>query len=272
THMQITVRFLHLMDRKVADAELNELPSLQIGDRTFQSWQEAEEREINLGECRIGDLSSYRLPFQYSDCNTTEAIQDDAGNIAGMFIRHQQSIQGSIEVSTAKLTEGLYKLTIRILNESDLPPNSTRDQALMRSLVSTHTILGVDNGEFVSMTDPPADLKCDSAECRNIGAWPVLVGIEPQRDTILSSPIILYDYPQLAPESPGDLFDSTEIDEILTLRILTLTDDEKRAAAGVDGRVRDLLARTESLARDQLMNLHGTIRGLRPVPQEQNHG
>ena len=53
---------------------------------------------------------------------------------------------------------------------------------------------------------------------------------------------------------------------------MTLTDEEKRSAASVDERSRELLARTESLAREQLMNLHGTVRGLRPVPQEQTHG
>jgi hypothetical protein len=84
----------------------------------------------------------------------------------------------------------------------------------------------------------------------------------------LSSPITLYDYPQIAPESPGDLFDSTEIDEILTLRILTLTEDEKRIAAAVDERARALLTRTESLMENQLHGLHGTIRGLRPITTE----
>ena len=69
---------------------------------------------------------------------------------------------------------------------------------------------------------------------------------------MLSSPIILYDYPQVSPESPGDLFDSTEIDEILTLRILTLSDEEKRAVASVDAHAGDLLSRTESLAREQV--------------------
>ena len=88
---------------------------------------------------------------------------------------------------------------------------------------------------------------------------------------MLSSPIILYDYPQIAPESPGDLFDATEIDEILTLRILTLTEDEKRAMSDVDDRARALLERTESLAREQLMGLHGTIRGLRPI-SDTSHG
>ena len=61
-----------------------------------------------------------------------------------------------------------------------------------------------------------------AAACRNVGTWPVLAGEAGERDTVLSSPIILYDYPQIAPESPGDLFDGAEIDEILSLRILTL--------------------------------------------------
>jgi hydrogenase maturation protease len=65
----------------------------------------------------------------------------------------------------------------------------------------------------------------------------VLVGKEGTADSILSSPIILYDYPKVAPESPGDLFDATEIDEILTLRILALTDEEKREMAAIDSRL-----------------------------------
>lgn len=63
---------------------------------------------------------------------------------------------------------------------------------------------------------------------------------------MLASPIILYDYPRLAPESPGELFDGTEIDEILSLRVLILTDNEKRLAAAVDERARALLDRTAS--------------------------
>ena len=102
-----------------------------------------------------------------------------------------------------------------------------------------------------------------AAACRNVGAWPVLVGQEGSKDTMLSSPIILYDYPRVVPESPGDFFDGTEIDEMLSLRIMTLTDDEKGAMASIDERAGALLARTESLAREQLLELHGTVRGLR---------
>ena len=100
-----------------------------------------------------------------------------------------------------------------------------------------------------------------NASCKNVGTWPVLVGEEGQCDTLLSSPIILYDYPQIAPESAGDLFDGTEIDEILSLRIMTLTDDEKREMSQSDERARQMLERTETMPVEQLMKLHGVLRG-----------
>jgi hydrogenase maturation protease len=95
-----------------------------------------------------------------------------------------------------------------------------------------------------------------------------LIGEAGDRDTILSSPIILYDYPQIAPESAGDLFDGTEIDEILSLRIMTLTDDEKREMRESDQRASQILDRTESLPEEQFMKLHGVVRSLRSLKKE----
>jgi hypothetical protein len=285
--VRIIIRFLHLLDRRVGEllTPLTEMPpngappfrsvpSLQIGTRNYQSWQEAEEREVDPGEFQLADLISRpaRVSFEFPSRQMFEPLTNDAGAIVGILIRQQQAIQGSVELCVSSLADGLFQISVRITNETNLNDTGNRDIALMHSFASTHTIMGVEDGEFVSLTDQPEALKAHAAACRNIGAWPVLVGDGTQRDTILSSPIILYDYPQLAPESPGDLFDSTEIDEILTLRILTLTDEEKSAAAGVDHRVRDLLSRTESLARDQLANLHGTMRGMRPVTLEPQHG
>jgi len=139
---------------------------------------------------------------------------------------------------------------------------------LLQSLVSAHTILGVRSGEFVSLLDPPPEFRDFAGGCRNIGAWPVLVGEPGQRDTLLASPIILYDYPQIAPESAGDLFDGTEIDEILSLRIMTLTDEEKREIRQSDERARQVLERTEAMPVEQFMKLHGAVRGLRPLKGE----
>jgi hydrogenase maturation protease len=148
------------------------------------------------------------------------------------------------------------------------PGETCRDQAVLHALASTHTVLSVEHGEFLSVIDPPDPYRALAAACCNEGTWPVLVGREGETDTMLSSPITLYDYPQIAEQSPGDFFDGTEIDEMLVLRILTLTDDEQEAAANVDERARTLLTRTRSLSDEQIMGLHGTVRGLRPVPLE----
>jgi len=139
----------------------------------------------------------------------------------------------------------------------------------LSSMASTHAVLGVQNGKFVSQTAPDDRFLAAAASCKNIGAWPVLVGEEGQHDTVLASPIILYDYPQIAPESAGDLFDGTEIDEILSLRIMTLTDDEKREMSQSDDRAREMLERTESMPMEQFMKLHGVLRSLRPLKREE---
>jgi hydrogenase maturation protease len=186
----------------------------------------------------------------------------------------RRAVHGVLELSSTLLEPGVFRVTVKIQNQTPLDDDTaaSRDEALMRGFVSTHTVLAVCDGEFASMIDPPAPLHDLAAACRNIGCWPVLVGDDGAKDTILSAPIILYDYPKIAPESPGDLFDGTEIDEILTLRIMTLTDDEKAAMAAVDERARAVLARTESLANDTLLGLHGTFRGLGPLVRGRNHG
>jgi hydrogenase maturation protease len=287
--LQVVIRFLHLVDRTVGKFPhpLAALPtdpvgdcrfvqSLQVGDATYQPWQEAIEREVDLGEFELNELvrEPRQIRFAFPQDRTIEPVRAGDGKIIGALVRRQQAIEGLIEIGVTQKADDLRKVTLKILNRTDLDvaQNSGRDDALMRTLVSMHVMLGVGGGELISLTDAPDKWQTAAAECKNIGLWPVLIGTGAEYDTMLASPIILYDYPQLAPESPGDLFDSTEIDEILTLRILTLTDEEKRSAASVDPRARDLLARTESLAREQLMNLHGTMRGVAPARQEQGHG
>lgn len=270
------VRFLHLIDRTIGESKDAEsfqpVDSLEIDGRLYRPWQEAAEREIDLGEFEIDELAKgiKKEVFFNANCNR-EMIRSGDGQIAGIIERNQKSIELSVEISATPLDDRAFKLTVKIINRTPISDanNVSRDEALLSSLVSTHTILGIESGKFISLTDPPEAYKEFATACKNIGAWPVLVGKEPQRDTILSSPIILSDYPELAPESPGDLFDATEIDEILTLRIMTLTDEEKKTAAAVDERVRQLLQRTESLERQQMANLHGAIRSMRLVAREE---
>jgi hypothetical protein len=283
TSLRATVRFLHLTARTVGEfaPPLGEWPdgpeppfrpvdALPVGEQVLHTWQEAEKREVDPGELRLGEVLArpQRRDFAFPGRRWLEPLRGPSGDVAGALVREQQAIEGAVEVSAAEVADRLFKVSLRVLNATALGGAASRDDALLRALVSTHTVLGVRGGEFVSLLDPPPDW-CEAASaCRNVGTWPVLVGEEGEKDTMLSSPIILYDYPRVAPESPGDLFDATEIDEILTLRVLTLTDDEKRAAAGVDERARALLARTEALARKQLLGLHGTVRTLRPLPGE----
>ncbi|MDQ3172932.1 MAG: hypothetical protein M3Q91_04370 [Acidobacteriota bacterium] len=260
------------------------VPSLEVNGQLFQTWQEAVEREVHLPGLKLVQpgVQSYSETFSFPQSETVEALRDEgSGETVGLIVRRQQAIEGTIELRIAdcgsrideSAPEALnpkfnrpLKVTVRILNQTPLENagQRSRDEALMRSLVSSHTILNVREGEFVSLLDPPEALRGAAAGCSNVGTYPVLVGEEGAGDCMLSSPIILYDYPQIAPESIGNLYDGTEIDEILTLRIMTLTDEEKREMRGVDERARQILERTETLPMEQLMKMHGAMRSVKP--------
>lgn len=278
TALDVKVRFLHLTMREVceiqdgAEPAIKPVATLEVEDQIFQTWQEAVEREVTAKAIKLSELITQpqRTAFSFPSKQETEELRDSSGKVAGIIVRKQQAIEGSIEVEAERATDGLFKITARILNLTPMEKatEASRDQALMSALVSTHTILSVKDGQFVSLLDPPDELRQIVAACNNVGTWPVLVGEEGDTDVMLSSPIILYDYPQIAPESSGDLFDGTEIDEILTLRIMTMTDEEKREMRSVDERARKILERTETLPAEQLMKMHGAVRGLRPVDKE----
>jgi hypothetical protein len=176
---------------------------------------------------------------------------------AGSYAFDFDGLKGEVCIDRESVQEGLERVRVRISNRSAWDRGF---DCLMQSLVSTHTILTSSSGRFVSLLDPPDRFRDAVANCHNQGTWPVLVGEKADRGCMLSSPIILYDYPRVADESPGDLFDCTEIDEILTLRILTLTDKEKEEMRQSGERERRLLERAESLSPDDLLKLHGTMR------------
>jgi hydrogenase maturation protease len=178
-----------------------------------------------------------------------------------------QALQIALTIGAQMLEDGACKLRIEVQNTTPLPSGAEamREEALPLSLVSAHLVLGVTNGEFVSLLDPAEAYRASAAACSNTGVFPVLAGEEPDRRMMLCSPIILYDYPKIAPESAGDFFDGTEMDEMLTLRVLTLTDAEKEEMRSGDPRARRILERTESLTEDAMLKAHGVIRGLREI-------
>ncbi|MDB6110881.1 MAG: hypothetical protein JWR69_2631 [Pedosphaera sp.] len=276
---EASVRFLHPMAREVGSVfnpsqklaggttgPFQGVPELRVDGNLFQTWQEAVEREVKLPPLPLRAPFPCRLDFLFClpASQTVEPIRDQQGSTAGMIRRRQERIEGLIQLVAEPVDAMIVKLTVRVLNQTPMPTAAVADQAevLMRTFASTHTILHLQGGEFISLTDPPPACERAVAGCKNIGTWPVLIGEEEkgERDTILSSPIILSDYPKIAPESSGDLFDGTEIDEILTLRILTMTDEEKREMRGVDEHARRLLERTETIDGQDLLKMHGEMR------------
>lgn len=285
TGLEVRVRFLQLVARTVGelitplrDVVPDEIPPLRPVERlavdghVHRPWQEAIERDLILPLYNVEALG-YRLTpdaFRFPAERRFEYLRDSSGLIVGVVVRERKPLCGAIETMSKRVEDGVFKVGVRILNTTpfEVTKDSSREDALLRSLVSTHTVLGVLDGRFISLLSPPEHVTEVAATCKNVGTWPVLVGEEGECDTLLSSPIILYDYPQVASESAGDLFDGTEIDEILSLRIMTLTDDEKREMSQSDERARAMLERTETMPVEQLMKLHGVLRGLRPLKEE----
>ena len=279
--IDVRVRFLHLVSRDVykllestdgdvaaRNSRFSFVPSLEVGDEVYHTWQEVVEREVAAENVCVRAVVSkpQQVEFTFDPSQAVETLYDAGSQAVGRLVRRQESIRGIITIRAESLGAGVARISIEIENSTSLETDcSTRDRTLMHSLVSTHTILSARDGEFVSLFDPGESFVETAAACRNVGTWPVLAGSEGERNIMLSSPIILYDYPQIAPESGGEFFDGTEIDELLALRVMTLTDEEKREMRDLDDRARQILERTESLPPEHWQKLHGAIRGLKTV-------
>jgi hydrogenase maturation protease len=283
TRLTVKVRFLHIVRRSIAklvsrsaesfvpaEPALEFVDRLELAGRVYQPWQEAVERELSYVDLDPIDFATMSpLLFNFPAGKSTDYLRDEYGNAVGAIIREWRSLSGSVEIRSLSSHDEVVRITVQVENltrNSALQSGAARESMLLDSLVSAHTILGVDNGEFLSLLEPPAGFEEQVAQCRNLGTWPVLA--TDNADAVLSSPIILYDHPQIAPESAGNLFDSTEIDEILSLRILTLTEDEKREMRQSDDRTRNILERTEQMPEEQFAKLHGIMRGLTPSKEE----
>jgi hypothetical protein len=271
--VDVRVRFLHVVERQVlADVSggLEPVDELEVGGARHLSWDEAVEREAGAGPLRVGALSRRprRVEIRVAAGNAREELFDrdvgageprGAGRRAGAIERRWRALEGAVDFAAEELEPGLHRLTVRIANTSPWR-GEDRGDALRQTFCSTHTVLRAQGGAFVSLTDPPAGRSAAAQACENEGTWPVLVGEDGERGTLLSSPIILPDHPEVAPESPGELFDGGEIDQLLILNILSLTDEEKREMRETDPRTREILDRTEALSEEELMRLHGAIR------------
>jgi hypothetical protein len=239
--LRVIVRFLQAESRVVAGGG--------------PPWEEGIERHVAVG-ADLAELVAQpsELPFSFP------------GRQAPDSRRQRWPVQGKLRLRAERLDTDRPALRLRVVVANTSPWRGTtrRDHALRRSLIGVHSLLALQGAEFVSSIDPPAWAAGAVEACRNEGAFPVLVGEEGDRRAMLASPVIMYDHPQVAPESPGDLYDATEIDELLTLRTLALTEEEKREARATDPRAAAIIDRVDAMDPATLVRLHGTRRDVRP--------
>ncbi|MDH2390837.1 hypothetical protein QCN29_18975 [Streptomyces sp. HNM0663] len=273
----VRLRFLHVVDRTVwreGPEGPERADALTVAGERHVTWQEATEREVLLALSVPGD-GPRTTSFDIPEGSDTEPLADARGRRAGSVVHSWRRLTGTLTADSEPLAPGVDRLTVRVVNTSDCPPprpgdRHARERAAGSAFASTHLILHSDQGRFVSQLDPPEELRQAAAACANDGVWPVLAG-EPggadgrRAHTVLASPITLYDFPAVAPESPGDLFDGTEIDQLLVLSVLSMTEEEQAEARACDPRAREILDRCAGLGLDELARLHGAIREFRPA-------
>jgi hypothetical protein len=262
--LDVAVRFLQVVDRRVgelADGEIRYADAITVGGTRHVAWQEAVERELALPTIHVGESVGREVTHQVciAASERYETLRDVHGRSAGVIVREWDDVSGTVGVGLTQTESGAIHIRVDVTNESAWNGEG-REAVHSRTFASTHTVLRARGARFVSLTDPPAEHSVAAVACRNIGTWPVLVGDAPARDTLLSSPIILPDYPEVAPESGGDFFDGAEIDQLLMLSVLSMTPAEQQWMREADPRTREILDRCLSASPDDVRRLHGATR------------
>lgn len=267
----VCVRFLQMQHRRVEErSESGYVPvdALDVAGVRFLTFDEAVPREhefvVKVAQMRGAPVVT---EIEVPGGEEVEQLAD-----AGRIVRVRRPLRAVVSLSATQVEAvvPLFRLRLEIRNAAEAPAaGAPRAEALGASLIATHSLLGVAGGRFVSLLDPPAWAEAAAKSCRNIHTFPVLAGAPEEGGIVLSAPILMEDHPRVSPESPGDLFDATEIDEILSLRTLTLTDEEKREARATDPRAAEIINRVETMPPEVLGRLHGTIRTQRPAAAEE---
>jgi hypothetical protein len=272
------LRFLHLRRRRVEQAASGghrfvAVPSLEVGSRLYLPWEEGDVREVAIGALlsagpTAGAVTSFRFPGTIE----TQPLKDADGVLHGRVVREALPLSGRVIIEATRLSDRLHRIKARVENHSDFTRlDGPREEAMRASLLGTHLLLAAQGGRFLSLVDPPPFAQAAAKACKNVGLFPVLVEEDAGQDVLLASPIILEDHPRVAPESRGDFYDSSEIDELLTLRTMTLTEVEKREMRATDDRAAAILDRVEGsptqrlsddTLADTLSRLHGTFRDM----------
>lgn len=259
----VVLRFLQLQTRHVQEALVDggwrTVDELVAGSRRWLSWDEAVEREVAFAPIPLSELAApHTLPVSVDGGVDVEEL---AG--PGRIVRTRQPLAAEVTLTRTD-DDGLVRLGVEVCNTG--PATTDKADAIARSLIGAHVIVTVAGGSFVSLLEPSEDAAAAAARCRHRRCFPVLAGEPGTSQTLLISPIILYDYPEVAQQSEGALFDSTEIDEILTLRVMTMTDEEKAQARATDPLAARIVDRCDAMTPEALGQLHGILRDPRAEP------
>jgi len=253
------LRFLQVEARRVeryVGGGLREAESLEVGGVLHLPWEEGSLREVDF------EPGGPR-PFRLAGGNEIEWLREQ-GELRGRVLRAWSEVSGEVRATVEQLGPRLSRLRVEVENLSEARPAS-RPEAMRHSLVSTHLLLAAEGGTFLSLLDPPAWAAEAAKGCANQGLFPVLAGEPGTGDLLLAAPFVLYDHPAIAPESPVDFSDATEIDELLVLRTGNLTEEEKREARATDPHAARIVDRVDGLRPEERERLHGAIRALRPA-------
>ncbi|CAM4399514.1 hypothetical protein MB901379_01685 [Mycobacterium basiliense] len=256
----VVVRFLQLQHRRAERQRDHSghdgyelVDELNTPSGSWLTWDEAVDCEISYGPL-VFDAApqQWTLPVKAPAGTDIETLD------GGRLVRERQQVCGALTVCSEPDGK-LLRVSLRLANVG--PAATDKTDAVARSMIGSHVIAEVLGGQFVSLLEPPATAVDAVSRCRQHRCFPVLAGPPGARDVLLISPIILYDHPEIAEQSTTALFDCTEIDEILTLRVMTMTDDEKAQARATDPRAAAIIEHCDALSAPDLARLHGVLRG-----------
>ena len=260
------VRFLQVQARVVerwTGFGWEAVDELLVGGTRWIPFHEAVSREIPLLGLSVDDLAAGReLDISAPSGEEVEELYENS-ELVGRLIRTRWALHGTVSLSTRLGHDPRVRvLRIKVENHTwwfhtDVPGWTDRDVTARYSFVGTHLLLTLSGARFLSSLDGPDWTDTDAKGLAQSRCWPSLIAADDGSDAVLISPIILGDHPTVAPQSAGDLFDATEIDEILTLRVITLTDAEKADARGTDPRAAAILDRCDTMSNDDMEKLHG---------------
>ncbi len=252
------VRFLQLQhrraERELAGGVFEAVDELTTPSGSWLTWDEAVECEVSFGPIALEDLPC-SLPVVALAKTDIESVD------GGRLVRERRDVRGELTISHEP-DGALTRVSVRVGNIGDAVDGKTdgKDSVIARSMIGTHVIAEVIGGQFVSLLEPAAAAADAVSRCRQHRCFPVLAGPPDTHDMLLISPIILYDHPEVAEQSDTALYDCTEIDEILTLRVMTMTDEEKAQARATDPLAAQIIDRCDAMSAEDMSRLHGVLR------------